>query len=111
MANTSGIDPLTLKPGRGQIHVPAALSNKHEAGCAPEAVWTFCGRVLPAPAEIRTPDRPGRNAVTIPIELPGSTSLHEDKVNLVIRKTRGRNGGMAVNLQDFLMLLLYGDGF
>jgi hypothetical protein len=30
---------------------------------------------------------------------------------LVIRKTRGRNGGMAVNLQDFLMLLLYGDGF
>jgi hypothetical protein len=36
--------------------------------------------------------------------------LHEDKVYVAIRRTRGRNGGMAVNLQDFLMLLLYGGG-
>jgi hypothetical protein len=89
MANSSGRDPLILKLGRGQIHVPAALPNKHEAGWAPEAVWTFCGReVLPAPAEIRIPDSPGRNAVTIPSELPGSTSLHEDKVKLAMRRTR-----------------------
>jgi len=102
MANSSGTDPHILKLGRGQGHVSAALPNKHEAGWAPEAVWTFCGReLLPAPAEIRTPDSPGRNVVTIPTEPPGSTSSHEDKVKLATRRTRGRNGGMAVNLQDF----------
>jgi len=64
-----------------------------------------------SPAEIRIPDSPGRYVVTIPTELPGSTSIHEDKVKLAIRRTRGRNRGMAVNLQDFLRLLLYADGF
>jgi hypothetical protein len=112
MANSSVTDPLNLKLGSVQIHVPAALPNKHEAGWAPEAVWTFCGReVLPTPAEIRIPDSRGRNVVTIPTELPGFTSLHEDKVKLAIRRTRGRNSSMAVNPQEFLMLMMYGDGF
>lgn len=81
MANSSGTDPHILKLGRGQSHVPASLPNKYEAGWTPEAVWTFCGReFLPASAEIRTPDSPGRNVATIPTEPPGSTSCRRSKV-------------------------------
>jgi hypothetical protein len=108
MANSSGIDPHILKLGRGQIHVPAALPNKQEAGWAPEAVWT---RISPCPQpkfEFRIVQVV---TLSLPTELPGSTSIHEDKVKLAIRRKRGRNRGMAVHLQDFLRLLLYADGF
>jgi hypothetical protein len=43
-----------------------------EAGRAQQPVWTFWRREkLPAPAEIRTPDRPARSLVGIPITQPG----------------------------------------
>ena len=67
-----------LEGVRGQRHAPAALyprerPSTHCTGgwVGPRAGLDRRGKSRPPPTGIRSPDRPARNSVAIPTELPG----------------------------------------
>ena len=57
------------RPGRFLPHGKDPVPIVQEAGWAPGPVWTGAENL--APTGIRSPDRPARSSVAIPIELPG----------------------------------------